>query len=133
MKRTYFGLISRSRKSYGISFPDFPGCIAVEDNPEKLIETAHEALDFHVEGMVRSGEEIPSPSDVMLSNFRDDPDYAEVIAVAAISVDVPRPLKTIAVPLSRSLVKKIDALTTSRMAFIESATRRELARMKKSA
>ena len=36
---------------YGISFPDFPGCVSVGDTVDEAIRHGREALAFHVEGL----------------------------------------------------------------------------------
>lgn len=54
---------------FGISFPDFPGCISVASTFEGALEEGAKALQFHIEGMVDDGNLIPSPSDV--SKFQD--------------------------------------------------------------
>ena len=58
----YVALVHKERgSSYGVSFPDFPGCIAVADSYEGAVEQAAEALAFHAEGMLQDGEGIPAP------------------------------------------------------------------------
>lgn len=47
--------------SYGVMFPDFPGCISAGDTPEEAFDNAREALALHVEGMRQDGEVIPAP------------------------------------------------------------------------
>jgi predicted RNase H-like HicB family nuclease len=58
----YVALVHKERgSSCGVSFPDFPGCIAVADSYEAAVEQAAEALAFHAEGMLQDGEGIPAP------------------------------------------------------------------------
>jgi predicted RNase H-like HicB family nuclease len=45
---------------FGVSFPDFPGCITGADAREESIRKASEALAFHVAGMLADGEEVPA-------------------------------------------------------------------------
>ena len=45
--------------SYGISFPDLPGCFSFADN---LAEAEQMAAELHVYGMEKDGEAIPEPS-----------------------------------------------------------------------
>ncbi len=47
---------------FGVSFPDFPGCIAAGETLEDAHRNAIEALRFHVEGLEDDGEDLPSPS-----------------------------------------------------------------------
>ena len=48
--------------SYGISFPDLPGCFSFSDNLTDAGAMAAEAAELHVYGMERDGEPIPEPS-----------------------------------------------------------------------
>ena len=60
---------------FGISFPDFPGCISVGDTRAEAVCQGAEALALHVEGMIEDGEPIPSPRS--LRDIQADPDLAE--------------------------------------------------------
>ena len=48
--------------SYGISFPDLPGCFSFSDSLAEAGQMAAEAAELHVYGMERDGETIPEPS-----------------------------------------------------------------------
>ena len=48
--------------SYGISFPDLPGCFSFADNLAEAEQMAAEAAELHVYGMEKDGEAIPGPS-----------------------------------------------------------------------
>lgn len=55
-------LVHKERgSSYGVSFPDFPGCIAAAASYEAAVKQAAEALAFHAEGMQQDGADIPTP------------------------------------------------------------------------
>lgn len=60
----YYALIHKDKDTtYGISFPDFPGCIGASDiSSDAAIEDATQALGLHVEGMLKEGFDIPKPS-----------------------------------------------------------------------
>ena len=45
--------------AYSIYFPDVPGCASGGDNFMHAKEMAHEALQLHLDWMVRDGDEIP--------------------------------------------------------------------------
>lgn len=70
----YIALIHKERgSSYGVSFADFPGCIAVADNYAAAVEQAVEALAFHVEGMQQDDETIPVPRSLaQIENAKQD-------------------------------------------------------------
>ncbi len=58
----YVALIHKEKgTSYGVMFPDFPGCVSAGDTPEEAFDNAREALAFHVEGMRSDGDVIPAP------------------------------------------------------------------------
>ena len=59
----YPALIHKEAGSdYGVSFPDFPGCITAGSTLDEARANAGEALAFHIEGMVEDGEALPAPS-----------------------------------------------------------------------
>lgn len=60
---TYIALLHKEKGSdYGVSFPDFPGCVTAGRTLEEARKLAPEALALHVEGMIEDGAEIPAPS-----------------------------------------------------------------------
>ena len=118
--------------AYGISFPDFPGCISAEDTMDDLIASGSEALAFHVRGMEADGDDIPEPRS--LEDIVNDPEFAEELkGVSFALVPLVRDLGSttrINVSLDLGLLKAIDDEARSRKqtrsAFIASAVRREL-------
>ena len=63
---------------FGVSFPDFPGCVTQGDTLDDALRLAREALAFHVAGMRADGETIPTPrerqeieTDPALAGWRD--------------------------------------------------------------
>ena len=59
----YIALIHKEPDSdYGVSFPDFPGCITAGASIDEARTNAAEALALHIEGMIEDGEAIPEPS-----------------------------------------------------------------------
>ena len=49
---------------YGISFPDFPGCISAGETLDEAVKMGTEALAAHAEVMRDYGEVIPAPRDL---------------------------------------------------------------------
>lgn len=72
----YIALIHKDADSdFGVSFPDFPGCITAGATLDEARAMAEEALTFHVEGMLEDGEAIPEPSsltDIMAIPYNRD-------------------------------------------------------------
>jgi predicted RNase H-like HicB family nuclease len=139
-QRVYYGSVCKGPNSLGISFLDFPGCISVGDTMEEVIAMGHEALQLHVDGMIEDGEPIPEPSDVTIERTAlefddpDDPIEGEVwIAIVPILVEVRSREADIPVPIKASLFRKVGEVAKNREKFIMDATRRELARLQKSA
>jgi predicted RNase H-like HicB family nuclease len=59
----YIAYLHKDAKSdFGVSFPDFPGCVATGKTLDEARRMAAEALAFHIEGTVEDGELIPEPS-----------------------------------------------------------------------
>jgi predicted RNase H-like HicB family nuclease len=55
----YIGVVHKDLDSeYSVSFPDFPGCISAGDTIDEAKDMAHEALQFHIEGMIEDGDRI---------------------------------------------------------------------------
>lgn len=78
--RPYIALIHKDPDSeFGISFPDFPGCISAAGSADEARVMAVEALALHIAGMIEDDLEIPQPSslDEVLSN----PDNRDGLAV----------------------------------------------------
>jgi predicted RNase H-like HicB family nuclease len=42
--------------------PDLPGCIAVGETREEVLQSIHEAIELHLESLKESGAPIPSPT-----------------------------------------------------------------------
>ena len=59
----YIAIIHKDTDSeYGVSFPDFQGCVTAGKTLEEAKNMAIEALAFHIEGMVEDKETIPAPT-----------------------------------------------------------------------
>jgi predicted RNase H-like HicB family nuclease len=49
--------------NYAAYSPDVPGCITTGDTLGETIDNMRDALEFHFEGMLEDGDEIPEGSD----------------------------------------------------------------------
>lgn len=52
----------KAETNYSVYVPDLPGCVSVGDTLEEAMRMIREAIEFHLEGMMRDGEPIPQPS-----------------------------------------------------------------------
>lgn len=57
----YTVVIEEGETSYGAFVPDLPGCIAAAETREEVVALIKEAIQFHIEGMIEDGEEVPQP------------------------------------------------------------------------
>ena len=57
----YMVVIEQGETSFGASVPDLPGCIAVGETEEEVLELIQEAIEFHLEGLRDEGIITPSP------------------------------------------------------------------------
>ena len=81
----YIGLIHKEAGSdYGVSVPDFPGCVSAGISLDEVRRFATEALALHIEGMIVDGEVLPEPS--TLEAIMADPTHRDSVAIL---VDAP--------------------------------------------
>lgn len=117
---------------FGISFPDFPGCISDGDTVDAAVTRGEAALAFHVEGLRADGLPLPQPrtvdevlADPELAGWREGAQLAHV----ALIIDRGSP-KRVNVSLDPGLLDAIDREATrrgmTRSAFLSSAARAEL-------
>jgi predicted RNase H-like HicB family nuclease/predicted RNA binding protein YcfA (HicA-like mRNA interferase family) len=64
--------------AFGVSFPDFPGCITAGESFEKAKARAAEVLRLCVEDMAAAGEALPVPS--AFEAVMQNPDFADGVA-----------------------------------------------------
>lgn len=110
----YIALVHKESKTdFGVSFPDFPGCITAGKNIDEAKDMAQEALALHIRGMLEDGEQLPDPS--RLEEIMSDPDYANAIAYLVVSVPDTRPRTVrVNVTVPEMTLKQIDAAAKKR-------------------
>ena len=85
----YIALVHKDEgTSYGVSFPDVPGCISAGDTFEEAVTNAGEALAGHFAAMRADGEPIPQPRS--FDQLKRDPEFIEDSAGAIVTVVTPR-------------------------------------------
>ena len=63
MTMDYVAIIHKDPDSdFGVSFPDFPGCITAGRTLDEAKDMALEALSGHIEVMREAGESVATPS-----------------------------------------------------------------------
>jgi predicted RNase H-like HicB family nuclease len=97
-----------SKSDFGVSFPDFPGCVTAGKSLDEARRKAPEALAFHIAGMMEDGEKIPKPS--KLDDLAEDPDRQNAVAFL-VTTDFPKS-KTVRVNVTarENQIELIDRL-----------------------
>lgn len=117
---------------FGVSFPDFPGCVTQGDTLDDALRLGREALAFHVESMVKDGEAVPAPRSA--AEINADSDLAEwrdgaTLAYTPLLIDRGSP-RRVNVSLDAGLLAAIDDAAAdrgmNRSAFLASAARKEI-------
>lgn len=60
----YTVLIERALENYAAYVPDLPGCVATAATEEEVLEAIRKAIEWHIEGLIEDGMEVPSPQSV---------------------------------------------------------------------
>jgi predicted RNase H-like HicB family nuclease len=128
MSNTVLALIHEEDGAYGISFPDFPGCVSGGTSLDEALSRGRETLAFHVAGMIEDGDTLPVLRS--LSEIKSDPSFAEDAAgaiVAAVPVDLPGHAVRVNVSIDEGLLQAVDRAARkagqSRSAFLAEAAR----------
>ena len=58
----YMVVIERGETSWGAHVPDLPGCVAVGETREEVLQLVREAIEFHIDGLKEDGLPVPTPS-----------------------------------------------------------------------
>jgi predicted RNase H-like HicB family nuclease len=92
----YLALVHKEEgTSYGVSFPDVPGCISAGDTLEEAVANAAEALTGHLALMRSEGDLVPSPRSFEELKrdpiFAEDSDGAIVTMVTPVAMEISEP------------------------------------------
>jgi predicted RNase H-like HicB family nuclease len=87
----YIALVHKDEgTSYGVSFPDVPGCISAGDTFEEAVANAAEALAGHLALMHADGDEIPVPRS--FDDLKRDQNFVDDTADAIVTIVQPQRL-----------------------------------------
>ena len=118
----YIAIINKDPESdFGVSFPDFPGCVTAGSSIDEAKDMAQDAISLHIKGMLEDGESIPAPS--KLEDIMDDPDYVDVAAIIIVTVSDSKPRSVrVNITVPEDMLRKIDSMAKkkglSRSAFL---------------
>ena len=106
MQRFYPAVLERGpKRSFGIWFPDFTGCVAAGASQEQAIARAQEALAGAVESLAEQDRPLPEPTSFERIAIPKD---CEFVAFFAVGVEPPDPSERVNIYLSRSLLARAD-------------------------
>jgi predicted RNase H-like HicB family nuclease len=90
MTKTYLVVYAKCKGSnFSGHAPDVLGCVSVGDTLEEMNAMMREALEFHLETMVESGETVPDAVTKTVDFATDDFDDVEYFVVQPLEVNVP--------------------------------------------
>jgi predicted RNase H-like HicB family nuclease len=130
----YIGLIHKDADSdYGVSFPDFPGCISAGATLDEARAGAEEALALHIEGMIEDGDPIPEPTS--LEDIMADPENRDGVAILVRAVALDQRSIRVNVTFPEDVLRQIDSYAQragfTRSGFLAVAARHEIERGEK--
>ena len=110
----YIAVVHKDPKSdFGVSFPDFPGCITAGTSIDEAKDMAHDALSLHVKGLLEDGEDIPSPS--KLEDIMENPEYSDSVAILVVSVSETKARSVrVNITVPEDMLRKIDNIAKQR-------------------
>ena len=105
----YIAIVHKDSDSdFGVSFPDFSGCVTAGESIDEAKDMAQEAISLHVKGMIEDGEQLPDPS--KLEDIMADSDFADAAAYLVVEVpDVKSRTVRINITVPEMTLKQIDA------------------------
>ena len=112
MNVTYFAIVHHDQgSSYGVQFPDLPGCFSAADRLEDLERLSREALALHLEGLIESGDEAPAVSSPeSIAKLKE----ARGGFLLAVTAEAPGKAIRINVTLPESTLRRLDSYAAKR-------------------
>lgn len=108
----YIAYLHKDRNSdFGVSFPDFPGCVTAGRTLAAAQKLAREALELHIKGMIADGEALPEPS--VLDALAGDLARKDAVVIL-VHVDVSEKAERFNITARKSQMEKIDTLARKR-------------------
>jgi len=127
----YIAIVHKDATSdFGISFPDFPGCVTAGNSIDEAKDMAHDALSLHIKGLLEDGESIPAPS--KLEDIMADPDYSDAVAILVVTAKGKKARSVrVNITVPEDMLRKIDAVEKkrgmSRSSFLVNAAQHAIA------
>jgi predicted RNase H-like HicB family nuclease len=124
----YAGIVQKDGKTYGIVFPDFPGCVSVGDTPEDAYKNGVEALSLHINGMKEDGDSVPRPRllEEIKSSGEDWYDFDGAIIMYIPYISSTGRSVRINISVNQGLLDIVDSVTKNRSAFLSDMSEKYL-------
>jgi predicted RNase H-like HicB family nuclease len=124
VKKIYYpAFVDKDAESdFGVSFPDFPGCVSAGETLEEALLGAQEC---HVALMIADGDALPKPTSLEEVAAEKEP---STVAITLVPVVLPGRARRVNVTLDEALFEEIDQISNNRSGFLVEAARAELAR-----
>jgi predicted RNase H-like HicB family nuclease len=119
VQRFYPAVLERGpRATFGVWFPDFPGCVAAARTQEDAIAKAQGALAQAVIELTEEDKALPAPTPFEKIIL---PKGCDLVSFFAVAVEPPNPSERVNIYLPKALLARIDlrtqALGMSRSSF----------------
>jgi predicted RNase H-like HicB family nuclease len=126
-------LVHGEKGAFGVSFPDFPGCVSGGATISEALRRAPEALASHIEAVAEEGYAMPEirELDVIKADSKFAEDFSDAVMTAAVDVELPGRACRLNISMDEHLVARIDKrareLGESRSGFLAAAAKSRLA------
>lgn len=128
---TVLAIVHEADGVFGISFPDFQGCISGGDSFEEALERGAAGFATHIAFMAEDGD--PMPAIRSYAEIRRDPMFADHLTdavVAVVEVGLPGKRTRVNITFDETLLAAVDAAAKragrTRSDFLEDAARASL-------
>lgn len=119
----YPAIIEKGLESYGVYFPDLPGCVSAGATVTEAARGAQEALEGHLSVMAEFGDPIPEPSEI--SDIRPAEGSVEVCRIL-VAGERPGRAVRVQITIEDQLLARIDRVASNRSRFLSEAAREKL-------
>ena len=110
----YIAIVHKETNTdFGVSFPDFPGCITAGQTIDEAKNFAQEALSLHIQGMFEDDDKLTAP--LNLEKIMANKDFADAVAYLVVTVpDAKHRTVRVNITVPEMTLKQIDAAAKKR-------------------
>lgn len=89
MKTKFLVVIEKGASNFSAYSPDLPGCIAAGKTVEDTLEAMRSAVDFHLEGILENGDDLPTPKS-LFNYVHETDEISPDDILTSVEVELPR-------------------------------------------